>query len=139
MQQRFFIWQRSLGKMKLHYINPKEIFILSLQEQRPGTWIQSLVQNTINRNWHTDMVTHPRTNQDRCCLTLVYQVVDCSSMPITTDKYRVNSNICWLGKKNIWKEQMFWHICTYTSQNNEYFFMNVHIALKYLIIYNIWS
>ena len=31
------------------------------------------------------MVTHPSTNWGRCCLTQVYQAVDHSSMPITTD------------------------------------------------------
>ena len=32
------------------------------------------------------IVTHPSTNRGRCCLIPLYQAVDCSNIPITTDR-----------------------------------------------------
>ena len=64
-----------------------------------------LIRRTITRNWHTDTVTHPSTNQGRCWLTRLYQAVDCSSMPITTDIIiLIPSNAVnpWLARRSRW-------------------------------------
>ena len=37
-------------KIKIHYFNPKGKFILSPQEQRQGTSVESLIRKTISRN-----------------------------------------------------------------------------------------
>ena len=73
-------------KWKFYYINPKGKFILLPQEQCQGTSVYSIIQRTINKNWHTNTVTHPSTSQGQSCLTPMYQAVGCSSMLRTTDK-----------------------------------------------------
>ena len=88
----------------MHNINPKGKFILSPQEQCQGTWILSLIQRTINRNWHTNMVTHPSTNLGRCWLTPLYQAADHSRMPITIDKCL---SVCLLIKFHVRKCTVF--------------------------------
>ena len=67
---------------------PKGKFKLSPQEQRQGNSVKSFIWRTINRNQHTNMVTHPSTNRGRCCLTPLYQLT-VAVMPITTERYIV--------------------------------------------------
>ena len=67
---------------------PRE-FILRRKSSARGPRFKSLIQRTMNRNWHTITVTHPSTNRGRCCLTPVYQAVGCSSMPRTPRNLKI--------------------------------------------------
>ena len=53
-------------------------------------------RRTSNRNWHTNMVTHPSTNQGRCCLAPLFHAADHSSISITTKK-KAWCHVCFEG------------------------------------------
>ena len=68
-------------KSKLHW----EIYTVASKEgPRASAW--NLIQGTITRNWHTNMVIHPNVNRDQWCLTGLCLQLTCItiSKPITT-------------------------------------------------------
>ena len=71
-------------KMKIAlYQSQKEIHTVAA---RPALWGPQFKVSSEGLTTEIDTVTHSGTNRGRCCLTQVYQAVDLSSMPITTDQ-----------------------------------------------------
>ena len=72
-------------KLKIALYQSQRLIHTVAARAAPWAFGLSLIRRTINRNWHTNTVTHPSTNRSRYCLTQAHQAVGCSSMPRTTD------------------------------------------------------
>ena len=79
----FCRWSIGENNWKLHFVNPKR------KEHRQGSRFKVSsegLSTEINKNRHTNTVTHQSTNRGRRCLTRLYQAVDYSSVPINTSQ-----------------------------------------------------